>query len=109
MNNGLIELPMSTVKFFNKSLPFGGGGYFRLFPFFLTKAFLKSSNSQNRPMNFYLHPYEIGKEVVYIDEIPLLRKFRTYYGVSGVESKINKLIKEASFGRADQFITDNNI
>lgn len=109
MNNGLIELPMSTVKFFNKSIPFGGGGYFRLFPFFLTKAFLKSSNSQNRPMNFYLHPYEIGKEVVYISEIPLLRKFRTYYGVSGVESKINKLIKEASFGRADQFIKDNNI
>lgn len=109
MSNGLIELPMSTVKIFNKAFPFGGGGYFRLFPFFLTKSFLRSSNSQNRPMNFYLHPYEIGKEVVRIDEIPLLRKFRTYYGVSGVENKIVKLLKQASFGRADQFIIDNKI
>jgi polysaccharide deacetylase family protein (PEP-CTERM system associated) len=109
MNNGLIELPMSTVKFFNKSIPFGGGGYFRIFPFFLTKLFLKNSNAHNRPMNFYLHPYEIGKEVTYISEIPLIRKFRTYYGVSGVENKIKKLIKQASFGRADQFIFDNNI
>jgi peptidoglycan-N-acetylglucosamine deacetylase len=109
MNNGLVELPMSTVKIFNKSIPFGGGGYFRIFPFFITKLFLKNSNSHNRPMNFYLHPYEIGKEVTYISEIPLIRKFRTYYGVSGVENKINKLIKQASFGRADQFILDNNI
>ncbi len=109
MSNGLVELPMSTVKIFNKAFPFGGGGYFRLFPFFLTKFFLRSSNSQNRPMNFYLHPYEIGKKVVNIKEIPLLRKFRTYYGVSGVENKISKLLKQASFGRADQFIIDNNI
>ena len=56
MSNGLIELPMSTVKIFNKAFPFGGGGYFRLFSFFLTKAFLRSSNSQNRPTEFLLTP-----------------------------------------------------
>jgi polysaccharide deacetylase family protein (PEP-CTERM system associated) len=106
MENGLVELPMSTVSIFNKSIPFGGGGYFRIFPFFITKQFLKKSNSEGRPMNFYLHPYEIGKEVTHIKEIPLLRKIRTYMGVGGVENKINKLVSLGNFGRADQVVSE---
>ena len=31
MSNGLIELPMSTVKIFSKAFPFGGGQCLDLF------------------------------------------------------------------------------
>ena len=104
MENGLVELPMSTIKIFGKAIPFGGGGYFRIFPFFLTKTFLRISNKENRPMNFYLHPYEIGKEVTFINELPFLRKIRTYKGIKGVKAKIKNLISQADFGRADSVV-----
>lgn len=104
MENGLIELPMSTVNIFNKSIPFGGGGYFRLFPFFATKFLYNRLTKTGRPLNFYLHPYEIGKEVTYMKEISFLRKIRTYVGVKNSQTKIKKLIKLGGFGRADQYI-----
>ena len=104
MDNGLVELPMSTVSLFNKSIPFGGGGYFRIFPFFVTKFLYDNLQKTGRPLNFYLHPYEIGKDVTYMKEISLLRKIRTYVGVKKTEKKIEKLIKLGGFGRADHYV-----
>ncbi len=104
MKNGLVEIPMSTVSFFDKSIPFGGGGYFRIFPFFVTKFLYKKLKKTGRPLNFYLHPYEIGEEVTYMKEISILKKIRTYIGVKKSKNKIKKLINLGGFGRADQFV-----
>ncbi|UCH15448.1 MAG: DUF3473 domain-containing protein [Bacteroidales bacterium] len=60
VNNGrkIIEAPLSTLNFLGKEIPVCGGGYLRIFPFCFTNyAFKKIRNK--RPVNVYMHPYEI--------------------------------------------------
>ena len=58
--NGLLELPVTTVRLFNRNLPAGGGGYFRLLPYRVSRWCLKRVNTVDRqPCIFYFHPWEI--------------------------------------------------
>ena len=58
LNRHLIEVPVSTIKILRSSLPFSGGGYLRLFPFFLIKHAFKI-HSKSLPTILYMHPYEL--------------------------------------------------
>jgi polysaccharide deacetylase family protein (PEP-CTERM system associated) len=96
--NGLIEFPMSTVKVLGKCIPFGGGGYFRLYPLWLTNSFLSKVNSQGQPAMFYIHPYEAGPAIPKIQELSPYRKFRHYYHCANGEVRLRKLLRKFKFG-----------
>lgn len=67
----LIEVPMSTIKVMNREIPVCGGGYLRLFPFYVTKKAFEKINS-DRPVIVYLHPYELDTQRYpdyYFDEL----------------------------------------
>lgn len=73
LDNGMriIEAPLSTVRFMGKEIPACGGGYLRVFPYFFTNQAFKVI-SHSRPVNLYLHPYEIDPppfQQFYMDEI----------------------------------------
>ena len=55
----IIEFPMAPANFFGLKIPVTGGGYFRIFPYWLTLAGLRQINAAGRPFAFYLHPWEI--------------------------------------------------
>jgi polysaccharide deacetylase family protein (PEP-CTERM system associated) len=103
LSNGLIEIPLSTVRLI-KNIPFGGGGYFRLYPFSFTKLFLIITNKKGVPGVFYLHPYEMGKLVPKLDGIGLLRTFRTYYGITRTKDKLKKMLSAFEFVTAINYI-----
>ena len=54
----LTEFPMSTVRIFGKNMPFGGGGYLRILPRWITKKAISTINSNEQPAIMYLHPWE---------------------------------------------------
>jgi polysaccharide deacetylase family protein (PEP-CTERM system associated) len=58
LDNGLLEIPVSSVELFNKAYPAAGGGFFRLQPYILFKYLLKKSEKQLGFINFYTHPWE---------------------------------------------------
>jgi polysaccharide deacetylase family protein (PEP-CTERM system associated) len=56
----LIEVPPTTLRMFNRNLPSSGGGYFRLFPYALSRWMLRQVNQNDQqPAIFYFHPWEI--------------------------------------------------
>jgi len=60
---GLLELPITTVRFNGRNYPAGGGGYFRLFPYPLSRYLIQKVNREDRqPTIFYMHPWEIDPE-----------------------------------------------
>ena len=95
--NGLIEFPMSTLEIAGGRFPFGGGGYLRLYPLWLTCCLLQAAARQGVPTVVYLHPVEMGNVVPYICELPLLRRVRTYVGIRGVRSKLIRLLRKFEF------------
>ncbi|PKN02185.1 MAG: polysaccharide deacetylase family protein [Elusimicrobia bacterium HGW-Elusimicrobia-1] len=104
MQNGLVEIPMSTAHILGKNIPFGGGGYLRLYPFALTKFLFSRLNTEGLPGVVYLHPFEMGDVVTRIREISNIRKFRTYYGISSVKKKLSNLLRNFSFTTAEDYL-----
>jgi len=109
MPNGLVEIPMTTARILGKNVPFGGGGYMRLYPLWLTRMLFRHANREGLPVNVYFHPSEMGIVVRRIEELPWLRKFRTYVGVQTTARKLRALIRSFCFARVIDYLNSNPI
>ncbi|MCH8958726.1 MAG: DUF3473 domain-containing protein [Proteobacteria bacterium] len=58
----LWEVPPSTCKIAWVRLPVAGGGYFRLFPYWLLLRLLRKIESEGEILVMYLHPWEFDYE-----------------------------------------------
>ncbi len=103
--HSLIEFPLSTAKIFNHKLPVAGGGYFRLYPYALTKAGLGQINRRQQPFIFYLHPWEIDPEQPKI-KAGLFSRFRHYNNLEKCESRLQQLIKDFRFTTTWEVLTE---
>ena len=56
------EFPMPVWRKLGYPLPVGGGGYFRLYPYALTRRGLRAINARGLPFATYLHPWELDPE-----------------------------------------------
>ena len=94
--HSIIEFPLSTAKVFNYRLPVAGGGYFRLYPYWLSKAGLKQINRLQKPFIFYLHPWEVDPEQPRISA-SWLSRFRHYNNLDKCEPRLRKLMSDFQF------------
>jgi polysaccharide deacetylase family protein (PEP-CTERM system associated) len=94
----LWELPGSTVRHLGTNLPIGGGGYFRLLPYWWTRRGIRSLNEvEQRPAIFYLHPWEIDPEQPRLNASALSRH-RHYRNLDKTEARLKRLLSEFAFG-----------
>ena len=84
------EFPMNTYKFLNKTIVFSGGGFFRLFPYDLIKKWTAESDY----VMTYFHPRDFDKGQPMLQHLPLLRKFKSYYGLKRAGPKFEKYISD---------------
>lgn len=92
---GIVEIPIPTLRKNNANTGIGGGGYFRLYPYCLSKKRIQRfMNEEPHPYNFYFHPWEIDPDQPRIEGASLLSKFRHYINLSRMETKIVKLLKD---------------
>lgn len=101
--HSLVEFPLSTAKIFNYKLPVAGGGYFRLYPYVLTRAGLRQVNSRQQPFIFYLHPWEIDPDQPKVDA-GWFSRFRHYNNLEKCEPRLQRLMKDFKFGTAWQVL-----
>lgn len=95
---GLLELPQATIELKGRKLPVGGGGYFRLMPYALSKMAIKQFHKEhNVPYIFYFHPWEIDADQPKIGGAPLKSKFRHYVNLGRMEKKIAALSTDFSW------------
>jgi polysaccharide deacetylase family protein (PEP-CTERM system associated) len=100
---GLLELPVTTVRLFNRNLPAGGGGYFRLLPYSVSRWCLTRVNSVDRkPCIFYFHPWELDPQQPRQTGISLKTRFRHYVNLSAMEGRIRALTSDFRWGRLDR-------
>ena len=107
---GLLELPVTTVSLFNRNLPAGGGGYFRLLPYRVSRWCLQRVNAVDRqPCVFYFHPWEIDPGQPRQRGISLKTRFRHYVNLASMEGRIRALCRDFHWDRMDRvFLTENH-
>jgi polysaccharide deacetylase family protein (PEP-CTERM system associated) len=93
----LHEFPMSCLELFGKRLPFGGGGYFRLFPYAYTKYCLRKVNNNGRPTVFYLHPWELDPGQPRVNNLSLSKRIRHYGNLDQTEKRFERLLGDFEF------------
>jgi polysaccharide deacetylase family protein (PEP-CTERM system associated) len=97
ITDGLYEFPMSCLEMFGRRFPFGGGGYFRLFPYAYTKFCLKKVNDGGRTTVFYLHPWELDPGQPRVKDLSMTQKIRHYRNLDQTEKRFAKLLKDFEF------------
>lgn len=93
--NGLIEIPIPTIRKKETNVGIGGGGYFRLYPYWLSKRRINEfMKTEEAPYSFYFHPWEIDAQQPKFENAPWKSKARHYINLSKMEGKIEKLLKD---------------
>ena len=102
-NDALIEVPVTTLRMFNRNLPSSGGGYFRLLPYALSRWMLRRVNAQDgEAAIFYFHPWEIDAGQPRVPGIDLKTRFRHYVNIDRMPAKLDALLGDFRWGRMDE-------
>lgn len=59
MVDGILEIPMSLATLGPLQVPFGGGVYFRVLPWFIVRFFFQREKGKGNPVLGYFHPYDV--------------------------------------------------
>jgi polysaccharide deacetylase family protein (PEP-CTERM system associated) len=102
--DGVVELPMTTLRVPGRTLPFSGGGWFRLMPQAVFAAGLARANRQGRRGIFYFHPWEIDPGQPRVADLSRAARFKCYIGLSAMAGRVAALLRDPRFtwGRIDQ-------
>lgn len=99
---GLLEFPVTTVRLFSQNLPAGGGGYFRLLPYGLSRWCLTRVNQvDQQPCIFYFHPWEVDPGQPRQTGIGLKTRFRHYVNLASMSQRLRKLCRDFQWDRMD--------
>jgi len=102
----LVELPLTYLEVAGRKLPFSGGGHFRLYPWPVIRAGLRSINQKlGVPFTVFFHPWEIVPDQPRIAAGPSER-FRHYVGLRTFERKIERMLSMFAFAPAREVIAD---
>jgi polysaccharide deacetylase family protein (PEP-CTERM system associated) len=101
--DGLLEVPVTTVHMMGRNLPAGGGGYFRLLPYALSRWMMAKVNADDRqPALFYFHPWELDPEQPRPEGVGAKSRFRHYVNIDRMENRIEALARDFAWDRMDR-------
>jgi polysaccharide deacetylase family protein (PEP-CTERM system associated) len=89
------EIPITTLKLGSKNWPCGGGGFFRFYPYALSKwAFQRVNDQEQQSGIFYFHPWEIDPDQPRQQGLSLKAKTRHYLNLNRMEDRIKQLLTD---------------
>ena len=101
---GIVEFPVSTWTLLGRNFPVGGGGYFRLLPGAVSRAALRSI-ARERPLCFYLHPWEFDPDQPRVSASPG-KRFRHYLNLSRTLPRLEALLASLPFGTMQEVLRE---
>ncbi len=105
--DGLVEIPIATVRLGSKNYPCGGGGYFRLLPYSVSRAALRRINRrEGKPAVFYIHPWEVDPDQPRAKGITAKSRFRHYTNLAETGARLRRLTRDFHWGRMDRIFLD---
>lgn len=99
----MIEIPVTTAEIAGRRMAAGGGGFFRLLPYAVSRWAIRQVNMRDgRPAVFYFHPWEIDPDQPRPPHAPLKSRLRHYTNLDVMAEKLARLVAEFRWGRMDE-------
>lgn len=106
--NGIDEYPITTIRLFGRTLPCGGGGYFRLLPYAVSRwAMARVNRVDGQPCIFYFHPWEVDPEQPRVAGLSAKSRFRHYVNLDAMEGRLRRLTGDFAWDRVDRVFLDS--
>ena len=99
-----VEFPVTTAMIGGRRMAAGGGGFFRLLPYALSKWAIGQVNGQGQSALFYFHPWEIDPDQPRVENAPLKSRFRHYTNLSVMADKLRHVMADFAWGRMDAML-----
>ncbi|MDD5579531.1 MAG: DUF3473 domain-containing protein [Methylobacter sp.] len=94
-NKSFKEIPITTIRLGEKNMPCGGGGFFRFYPYALSKwAFNRVNHKEKQSGIFYFHPWEIDPDQPRQEGLSFKTRTRHYLNLHKMENRIKKLLTD---------------
>lgn len=94
--NGLNEIPVSNLEISGRAIPWGGGGFFRLYPLSLFCRGVKHILAKQKYYMFYCHPWEFDPGQPRVKGLRPDFRFRHYVGIKGNLKKLDAFLARFS-------------
>jgi len=108
--DGLLEIPVTTARLLKTNLPAGGGGYFRLMPYALSRSLIRRVNDvEGRPAVFYFHPWELDPDQPRVPGTSLKTRFRHYVNLHRTEPRLRRLLRDFTWHSIDQIFLGTRV
>ena len=105
--DSLLEVPVTTVRMGGRNLPAGGGGYFRLLPYALSRWMMEKVNREDgEPALFYFHPWELDPGQPRPQGLGAKARFRHYVNIARMESRLEALARDFAWDRMDRIFLE---
>lgn len=105
--NGIIELPISNLIMGGQTIPWGGGGYFRLYHPTVFASGVSRILKHNSCYNFYCHPWELDPKQPRATTVGLLSRFRHYLNLDKTLARLDRFLerfKDSKFLTCSQYL-----
>lgn len=97
--SGILEIPVTTTTLGRYNLPCGGGGYFRLLPYFYSRWAIQRVNElDGEAAIFYFHPWEIDPGQPRQNPIGVKTRVRHYTNLGIMKQKLRRLASDFAWG-----------
>ncbi len=93
LDHAFHEIPVSNLSLAGRTLPWGGGGYFRLIPSMLFRMGIRKILQTKEAYVFYLHPWEIDPGQPRITTLPWSYRFRHYVNLNKTYDRLKALLR----------------
>jgi polysaccharide deacetylase family protein (PEP-CTERM system associated) len=105
--HGFEEYPLTSVALGGRNLPCGGGGWFRLLPYGVSRRALAHVNRADaRPCIFYFHPWEIDPGQPRVAGLGWKPRLRHYTNLDTMAARIGRLLGDFAWDRMDRVLLD---
>jgi len=98
--NRIVEAPLACFDWLGKRRAIAGGGYFRLWPYWLIRKAWRQMDRLGRPGIAYVHPSEFnpGEMATFRQTVPWKERLHQGLGRGRFARKVDRLISEFEFG-----------
>jgi polysaccharide deacetylase family protein (PEP-CTERM system associated) len=102
VREGLLEVPVTTLRKFNRNFPSSGGGYFRLLPYALSRWMIQQVNAQDlQPAADPHQSPRDGSRKSRVAGIDAKTRFRHYVNIGRMDARLQQLLADFRWGRMD--------
>jgi polysaccharide deacetylase family protein (PEP-CTERM system associated) len=99
------EFPITSIRRLGRNWPCGGGGWFRLLPYAVSAAAIRTVHAADRrACLFYFHPWEIDPDQPIQSGLPFKSRFRHYTKLTRMEAKLRRLLGDFAWDRMDRVL-----